>query len=84
MVLAQWVKKRQYEQGLEQGLEQGREQGREQGLEQGMERGRAEERKRANAKLRAWAENAMEAQRQGKPIPFDELLIEDESEPKGV
>ena len=56
MVLAAWVKRRQYEQGLEQGVE----------------KGRTEERKRANAQLRAWA---ME-----KGIPIDELPISGESE----
>ena len=60
MVLAAWVKRRQYEQGLEQG--------------------RAEERERANAKMRAWAKDAMEAQQQGRPIPFDQLPINDKSE----
>ncbi len=39
MVMAAWVKKRQFRQGLQQGREEGR----------------AEERERANAKLRAWA-----------------------------
>ena len=56
MVLAAWVKKRQFEQGLEKGVE----------------KGRTEERKRANAELRAWA---ME-----KGIPIDELPIRGESE----
>ena len=60
MVLAAWVKKKQYEQGLEQGLEKG------------VEKGRAEERKRANAKMRAWA--------QKRGIPIEELPIEDHSE----
>ena len=55
MVLAAWVKKRQFEQGLEKGVE----------------KGRTEERKRANAELRAWA---ME-----KGIPIDELPIRGES-----
>lgn len=68
MVLAAWVKKKQFAEGIEVGKKQG--------IEQGI----SEERKRANAKMRAWAKDAMEAQRQGKPIPFDELLIEDESE----
>ena len=60
MVLAAWVKKKQYEQGLEQG--------------------RAEERKRANARIRAWAKDAMEAQQQGRPIPFDRLIFIGETE----
>jgi len=68
MVLAAWVKRRQFEKGLEQGLEKG------------VEKGRAEERKRANAKMRAWAKDAMEAQQQGRPIPFDQLPINDKSE----
>ena len=63
MVLAAWVKRRQFEQGMEQG--------------------RAEERKRANARMRAWAEDAMEAQRQGRPIPFDRLLGEDDKGDEG-
>ena len=82
MVLAAWVKKKQLRQGIEIGMEQGIEQGKEigieQGIEQGKEIGRAEERKRANAKMRAWAKDAMEAQQQGKPIPFNELPLEDE------
>ncbi len=64
MVLAAWVKKKQYEQGLEEGLEQG--------MEKGVEKGRTEERKRANAKMRAWAVE--------KGIPIDELPIRGESE----
>ena len=56
MVLAAWVKKRQFAEGIEVGKKQGR----------------AEERKRANAKLRAWA--------QEHDIPVDELPIEDEDE----
>lgn len=63
MVLAAWVKKRQFAEGVEVGKKQGI----------------SEERERANAKMRAWAKDAMEAQRQGKPIPFDELPIEDET-----
>ena len=51
MVLAAWVKKRQFEEG--------------------REKGRAEERKRTNAKLRAWAIE--------KGIPIEELPIEDET-----
>ena len=68
MVLAAWVKKSQFRLGMEVGVEQGKE------------IGRAEERKRTNAKLRAWAKDAMEAQQQGRPIPFDELPLEDETE----
>ncbi len=64
MVMAAWVKKRQFRQGLQQGREEGR----------------AEERERANAKLRAWAKDAMEAQQQGRPIPFDQLLIDEDTE----
>lgn len=57
MVLAAWVKKRQYERGFETGITQGI----------------AEERKRANAKIRAWAEE--------KGIPIEELpTIADETE----
>ena len=52
MVLAAWVKKRQFEEG--------------------REKGRAEERKRANAKMRAWAKE--------KGIPTDELPTIDETE----
>ena len=54
MVLAAWVKKRQFAEGLEQGVKQGR----------------AEERKRANAKLRALAKEY--------GIPEEKLEIEDE------
>ena len=72
MVLAAWVKKRQLKQGIEIGLAAGRATGRAEG--------RAEERKLANARLHAWAKDAMEAQRQGRPIPFDELPIENDSE----
>ena len=72
MVLAAWVKKRQLKQGIEIGLAEGRATGRAEG--------RAEERKLANARLHAWAKDAMEAQRQGRPIPFDELPIENDSE----
>ena len=60
MVLAAWVKKRQLEQGIQIGVEQGKE------------IGRAEERKRANAKMRAWAKE--------KGIPPDELPTTDETE----
>ena len=60
MVLAAWVKKRQLEQGIQIGVEQGKE------------IGRAEERKRANAKMRAWAKE--------KGIPPDELPTIDETE----
>ena len=42
-------------------------------FEQGMEKGRAEERKRTNAKLRAWAEE--------KGISVDELPIDDKDGP---
>ena len=56
MVLAAWVKKRQFAEGLEQGVKQGR----------------AEERKRANAKLRALAKEY--------GIPEEKLEIEDEDE----
>ena len=56
MVLAAWVKKRQLKQGIQKGVELGR----------------AEERKRVNAKLRAWAKE--------KGIPLEELPISDESE----
>ena len=52
MVLAAWVKKRQFEEG--------------------REKGRAEERQRANAKMRAWAIE--------KGIPPDELPTIDETE----
>ena len=56
MVLAAWVKKRQFAEGIEVGKEQGI----------------AEERKRANAKLRAWAE---------EKGPLEELPeIDDEDE----
>ena len=58
MVLAAWVKKRQFAEGVEVGMEQGKE------------IGRAEERKRANAKLRALAKEY--------GIPEDKLPIEDE------
>lgn len=64
MVLAAWVKKKQYEQGLEQS--------------------RAEERERTNAKMRAWVKDAMEAQRQGRPIHFDQLPFIDETESKNA
>ena len=57
MVLAAWVKKRQFAEGVEVGIEQGKE------------IGRAEERKRANAKLRALAKEY--------GIPEDKLPIED-------
>ena len=60
MVLAAWVKKRQLEQGIQIGVEQGKE------------IGRAEERQRANAKMRAWAKE--------KGIPPDELPTIDETE----
>ena len=60
MVLAAWVKKRQLKQGIQIGVEQGKE------------IGRAEERQRANAKMRAWAEE--------KGIPPDELPTIDETE----
>ena len=60
MVLAAWVKKKQFAEGIEQGKEIGKE------------IGKTEERKRTNAKLRAWA---ME-----KGIPIDELPIRGESE----
>ena len=56
MVLAAWVKKRQLEEGIQKGVELGR----------------AEERKRANAKLRALAKEY--------GIPEEKLEIEDESE----
>ena len=55
MVLAAWVKKRQLKQGIEIGRAEGR----------------AEERKRTNAKLHAWAIE--------KGIPIEELPIEDET-----
>ena len=60
MVLAAWVKKRQLKQGIQIGVEQGKE------------IGRAEERQRANAKMRAWAIE--------KGIPPDELPTIDETE----
>ena len=60
MVLAAWVKKRQLKQGIQIGVEQGKE------------IGRAEERQRANAKMRAWAKE--------KGIPPDELPTIDETE----
>ena len=60
MVLAAWVKKRQLEQGIQIGVEQGKE------------IGRAEERKRANAKMRALAKEY--------GIPEEKLQIEDETE----
>ena len=80
MVLAAWVKKRQLKQGIEIGLAEGRATGRAEGRATGRAEGRAEERKLANARLHAWAKDAMEAQRQGRPIPFDELPIENDSE----
>ena len=55
MVLANMLKKQQ----------------RAEGIKEGIQIGRAQERKRANAKLRAWAEE--------KGIPLEELPIEDES-----
>ena len=65
MVLAAWVKKRQFERGFETGVAQGITQGKEQGIAEGH--------KRANAKIRAWAEE--------KGIPIEELpTIEDETE----
>ena len=56
MVLAAWVKKRQFAEGVEVGVKQGI----------------AEERKRANAKLRALAREY--------GIPEEKLEIEDEDE----
>ena len=64
MVLAEWVRKRQFAEGKEQGIEQGKA------------IGIAEERKRANAKLRAWAIE--------KGIPIEELPISGESESDGL
>ena len=65
MVLAAWVKRRQLKEGIEIGKKQG--------IEQGIEQGKAQAHKRANAKLRAWAEE--------KGISIEELPnIEDEDE----
>ena len=57
MVLAAWVKRRQFEKGLEQGLEKG------------VEKGRAEERKRANAKMRAWLKTPWKPNNKEDPSP---------------
>ena len=58
LVLAEWVKKKQFKEGVEVGKKQG------------IEQGAAAERKRANAKLRALAEEY--------GIPEEKLEIEEE------
>lgn len=80
MALAEWVRKKQFKEGvevgkkegIEQGIEQGLEKGIEQGIEQGKEMGRSEERKRISAMLRALGEEY--------DIPEDKLTIKDEDE----
>ena len=64
MVLAEWVKKKQFKEGVEVGIKQGRA--------QGIKQGAAAERKRVNAKLRAWAKE--------HGIPEEKLPIEDEDD----
>ena len=62
LVLAEWVKKKQFKEGVEVGKKQG------------IEQGAAAERKRANAKLRALAEEY--------GIPEEKLEIEEEADEK--
>ena len=61
MVLAQIVKRKQYEQDVEQGFEQGYEQGFAQGFKQGVELAHREH----TMQLEVWAKD--------KGIPFDDL-----------
>ena len=64
MALAEWVRKKQFKEGVEVGKKQG--------IEQGKEMGRSEERKRISAMLRALGEEY--------DIPEDKLTIKDEDE----
>ena len=64
MALAEWVRKKQFKEGVEVGKKQG--------IEQGKEMGRYEERKRISAMLRALGEEY--------DIPEDKLTIKDEDE----
>lgn len=76
MVLAQIVKKKQYEEGVEQGIELGRvegiAEGRQEGIAEGRQEGRqegiAEGRKQSAKRMRAWAKD--------RGIPEDELPLD--------
>ena len=76
MVLAQIVKKKQYEEGVEQGIELGRVEGiakgRQEGIAEGRQEGRqegiAEGRKQSAKRMRAWAKD--------RGIPEDELPLD--------
>ena len=72
MALAEWVRKKQFKEGVEVGKKEGLEAGIEQGIEKGKEMGRSEERKRISAMLRALGEEY--------DIPEDKLAIEDDDE----
>ena len=80
MVLAQIVKKKQYEAGVEQGIELGRvegiakgrqegiAEGRQEGIAEGRQEGIAEGRKQSAKRMRAWAKD--------RGIPEDELPLD--------
>ena len=68
MVLAQIVKKKQYEEGVEQGIELGRQEGIAEGRQEGRQEGIAEGRKQSAKRMRAWAKD--------RGIPEDELPLD--------
>ena len=68
MVLAQIVKKKQYEAGVEQGIELGRQEGIAEGRQEGRQEGIAEGRKQSAKRMRAWAKD--------RGIPEDELPLD--------
>ena len=68
MVLAQMVKKKQYEAGVEQGIELGRQEGIAEGRQEGRQEGIAEGRKQSAKRMRAWAKD--------RGIPEDELPLD--------
>ncbi len=70
MVLASILSKQQREQGRAEGIAEGRAEGIAEGRTEGIVEGITEERKRSNAKLRAWAKK--------KGIPLEELPLDDD------
>lgn len=84
MVLAQIVKKKQYEEGVEQGIElgrvegiaEGRQEGRQEGRVEGIAEGRQEGRQEGITEGRKQSADRMRAWAKDRGIPEDELPLD--------